>query len=397
MYRDYKTVTNKIVTDYHSKKLGAERGSIQSEQDFAAIVGLRVLSSPSLVVTTLRPLKNDASNTSLSFQGTTLRRSGEPVSIIRWTAPYPPRLSQVRVSIYHFSLASHPPPTLEEMPNSPSPEPDEPASNETQPTDSQSSMTVHPLGCSGMPMHMYPFPNDIVPTPPTRSKRRQVKNACTNCQKACKKCDDARPCLRCVKYGIAEECVDSHRKERKKGIKRGPYKKRDGKCTFVQIMDLIWPHHCIVFPLDPPYEGSVQQPIQMAATIPGASSTIPFISSVGFPPGLFGQYAPTPPKPGDPTIYYPQFYLATPIPAHGLPPHQNGDSEPIYHHPHFYPTTFLTPYPQPYTPYIMPHRPDGQVVLPSAHLGFSPINPRLPSGTGQQGQRDDRSEEVAPS
>ncbi|KAG0735183.1 hypothetical protein G6F23_011776 [Rhizopus arrhizus] len=57
-------------------------------------------------------------------------------------------------------------------------------------------------------------------------KRKQVKNACTNCQKACKKCDDARPCPRCMKYGIADTCVNSVRKERKKGIKRGPYKRR---------------------------------------------------------------------------------------------------------------------------------------------------------------------------
>ncbi|KAI9275378.1 hypothetical protein BY458DRAFT_489189 [Sporodiniella umbellata] len=57
-------------------------------------------------------------------------------------------------------------------------------------------------------------------------KRKQVKNACTNCQKACKKCDDARPCPRCVKYGIHDSCVNSVRKERKKGIKRGPYKRR---------------------------------------------------------------------------------------------------------------------------------------------------------------------------
>ncbi|KAI9490563.1 hypothetical protein BDB00DRAFT_875161 [Zychaea mexicana] len=57
-------------------------------------------------------------------------------------------------------------------------------------------------------------------------KRKQVKNACTNCQKACKKCDDARPCPRCIKYGITETCVNSVRKERKKGIKRGPYKRR---------------------------------------------------------------------------------------------------------------------------------------------------------------------------
>ncbi|KAI9309575.1 hypothetical protein BJ944DRAFT_245603 [Cunninghamella echinulata] len=59
-----------------------------------------------------------------------------------------------------------------------------------------------------------------------KPKRKQVKNACVNCQKACKKCDEQRPCPRCVKYGLTETCVDSVRKERKKGIKRGPYKKR---------------------------------------------------------------------------------------------------------------------------------------------------------------------------
>ncbi|KAI9261049.1 hypothetical protein BY458DRAFT_516125 [Sporodiniella umbellata] len=59
-----------------------------------------------------------------------------------------------------------------------------------------------------------------------KPKRKQVKNACVNCQKACKKCDIGRPCQRCVKYGITETCINSVRKERKKGIKRGPYKKR---------------------------------------------------------------------------------------------------------------------------------------------------------------------------
>jgi hypothetical protein len=48
-----------------------------------------------------------------------------------------------------------------------------------------------------------------------------------NCQKACKKCDDGRPCQRCVKYGLTETCIDSVRKERKKGVKRGPYKRRN--------------------------------------------------------------------------------------------------------------------------------------------------------------------------
>ncbi|KAG0279734.1 hypothetical protein BGZ96_001840 [Linnemannia gamsii] len=59
-----------------------------------------------------------------------------------------------------------------------------------------------------------------------KPKRRQVKNACVNCQKACKKCDEGRPCSRCIKYGLTETCVDSTRKVRKKGIKRGPYKRR---------------------------------------------------------------------------------------------------------------------------------------------------------------------------
>ncbi|KAJ7197264.1 hypothetical protein GGX14DRAFT_472067 [Mycena pura] len=82
-------------------------------------------------------------------------------------------------------------------------------------------------GLVSVPVRIYPLP--VAGAFPTaQAKRRQVKNACTNCQKACKKCDQARPCLRCVKYGYgAEECMDSSRKERKKGAKRGPYKRRD--------------------------------------------------------------------------------------------------------------------------------------------------------------------------
>ncbi|CAO3695910.1 unnamed protein product [Rhizopus stolonifer] len=82
-------------------------------------------------------------------------------------------------------------------------------------------MLSHPNGLP--PMQHAGIPDAMAGQPP---KRKQVKNACTNCQKACKKCDDARPCPRCVKYGIADTCVNSVRKERKKGIKRGPYKRR---------------------------------------------------------------------------------------------------------------------------------------------------------------------------
>jgi hypothetical protein len=80
------------------------------------------------------------------------------------------------------------------------------------------------------PLPIYPYGNVMSGPPPmTRPKRTQCKNACTNCQKACKKCDDNRPCQRCIRYGTTETCVDSKRKERKKGVKRGPYKKRDSK------------------------------------------------------------------------------------------------------------------------------------------------------------------------
>ncbi|KAJ1811191.1 hypothetical protein LPJ77_000233 [Coemansia sp. RSA 2523] len=61
---------------------------------------------------------------------------------------------------------------------------------------------------------------------PSRPKRAQVKNACINCQKACKKCDSGRPCERCIKYNLVATCIDSTRKPRKRGVKRGPYRKR---------------------------------------------------------------------------------------------------------------------------------------------------------------------------
>ncbi|KAL0080081.1 Zn(2)-C6 fungal-specific transcription factor [Phycomyces blakesleeanus] len=77
------------------------------------------------------------------------------------------------------------------------------------------------------PIAMVSVPSIRSRTPRSKiSKRKQVKNACVNCQKACKKCDEGRPCKRCVKLGLTETCINSPRKERRKGVKRGPYKKR---------------------------------------------------------------------------------------------------------------------------------------------------------------------------
>ncbi|KAI9299239.1 hypothetical protein K502DRAFT_361758 [Neoconidiobolus thromboides FSU 785] len=58
-----------------------------------------------------------------------------------------------------------------------------------------------------------------------KPKRKQVKIACSNCKASCKKCNESRPCERCVSKGIGDTCVDSIRKPRKKGTRRGPYKK----------------------------------------------------------------------------------------------------------------------------------------------------------------------------
>ncbi|KIP03896.1 hypothetical protein PHLGIDRAFT_37209 [Phlebiopsis gigantea 11061_1 CR5-6] len=236
----------------------------------------------------------------------------------------------------------------------------------------QPSMTMHPITTySGMPMHMYPFPPGMVPTQPARTKRRQVKNACTNCQKACKKCDDARPCLRCVKYGIAEECVDSQRKERQKGIKRGPYKKRDGKANSVD-------------PIDMSAQPAVITPAAIAAA--SANPPMPYVAApLGYPAGFFGQYPTAPPtKPGEAPAYYPQYYFA-PIPM--PPPQVSGqDGEAPGYPAGFYPATFLAPYAPQHYPgaamqYMLPAPPpgtraDGQPIVmappPTLQYAYSP-------------------------
>jgi len=72
---------------------------------------------------------------------------------------------------------------------------------------------------------LLPHTNNMIHKTAAR-KRKQVRNACVNCQKACKKCDEGRPCARCNKYNLSETCTNSTRKERQKGVKRGPYKRR---------------------------------------------------------------------------------------------------------------------------------------------------------------------------
>lgn len=46
-------------------------------------------------------------------------------------------------------------------------------------------------------------------------RRKKASRACSHCQKAHLTCDDSRPCQRCVRKGLAEQCVDGFRKKAK--------------------------------------------------------------------------------------------------------------------------------------------------------------------------------------
>jgi hypothetical protein len=259
----------------------------------------------------------------------------------------------------------------------------------------QSQLTLHSVPYSGLPMHMYPFAQGVVNTsqPQIRSKRRQVKNACTNCQKACKKCDDARPCLRCVKYGIGEECIDSQRKERKKGIKRGPYKKRDGKSELLSTTLLI--NACILpFSLatgratstadtqpDPAPPPSIGMPLPGVPPAGGTPPAASFMGPIGYPIPLYGQYTPMPgvPKPGEASPYHPSYYVPVqpPPPSHPGQEHE-GPGYPLPSHQYYpYLPYGTVPYPTPYI--VSHHRPEMPVIMqPHAQYPGYPPNGHHP-------------------
>jgi neural Wiskott-Aldrich syndrome protein len=154
---------------------------------------------------------------------------------------------------------------------------------------------------------------------------------CTNCASACKRCDEARPCQRCQKYGLGDSCVDGVRKARKVGIKRGPYKRKS------------------------------KLPVPEATPYPGQSITAETLSlshkfAAGFPPNGEGSWVPpsdqtngAPPGavPAIPPQYLPEGYWPYPYyppPPGYVPPtpesSANGDSashgQPP-HHPAYYP------------------------------------------------------------
>ena len=106
-------------------------------------------------------------------------------------------------------------------------------------------------------VHSSPFwpsfrPCSLSPVFRSTAERLLASIQCTNCASACKRCDEARPCERCKKYGLAESCIDGVRKERKKGIKRGPYKRKNrsvsGEGSTGACPRHLYPPYCILIP-----------------------------------------------------------------------------------------------------------------------------------------------------
>ncbi|KAI9236504.1 MAG: hypothetical protein BYD32DRAFT_20771 [Podila humilis] len=145
-----------------------------------------------------------------------------------------------------------------------------------------------------------------------------------NCQKACKKCDEGRPCTRCIKYGLTDTCVDSTRKVRKKGVKRGPYKRRPPPTQIGSASASTTPTFAhAVLPGGP--AGYMSEPVT-AISSPTQSHMLPFTSSTmgpvrgaqldfgydgsnsgsgySFQSGMDNSYVPPPyPNYGVPTLY----------------------------------------------------------------------------------------------
>ncbi|KAK7043783.1 hypothetical protein VNI00_008395 [Paramarasmius palmivorus] len=231
--------------------------------------------------------------------------------------------------------------------------------------DSEQSTTLSTTTSPPMTIHFYPLNQSAYPV---RQKRRQVKVACTSCQRACKKCDDARPCLRCVKYGISDECVDSQRKERRKGVKRGPYRKRsDAKAragsSSGNTTTATESSQETSQPIDP---YSVQDSSNVASP-----SSAPFVTTpLTYHGGIFSPFIQHPPsssvqKLGDYSGYpMPHFYCTPPQPVY---PQQDGTSSSYQQQQQpLYPTPYMAPYPHPYhaSPYLIQPRPETQYSVP---------------------------------
>ncbi|KAK7000250.1 hypothetical protein R3P38DRAFT_2797512 [Favolaschia claudopus] len=68
------------------------------------------------------------------------------------------------------------------------------------------------------------------PVDASNDKHRRYTFACSNCRKACRKCDKARPCTRCVRLGTETTCT-STLVQKRKYTKRSSYRKKPMICS----------------------------------------------------------------------------------------------------------------------------------------------------------------------
>ncbi|KAI1315575.1 hypothetical protein EDD11_000650 [Mortierella claussenii] len=205
---------------------------------------------------------NSTSNSTSSGNGPHVQFSSTAPSPMRQHqqqqyTPLVPPLSETQYAQYHQLLGSS-------------------AFSSTQSTPYHSNHSTPYSSMPGSPTHEYQQLSETQLA--QKPKRRQVKNACVNCQKACKKCDEGRPCARCIKYGLTDTCVDSTRKVRKKGIKRGPYKRRPPPTQIGSASASTTPTMRNAVPSGVP--GYMSEPVT-ALNSPTQSHMLPFTSTAG--------------------------------------------------------------------------------------------------------------------
>lgn len=98
-------------------------------------------------------------------------------------------------------------------PGHPSPSPFSPQSAQSAPSDKGGSQPGD-VGHSPPDVHGHGHGPAAEPAP-KRTKRAQVSRACARCRRLQKGCSEARPCQRCIRIGLADECLASA------GVQRG--------------------------------------------------------------------------------------------------------------------------------------------------------------------------------
>lgn len=206
----------------------------------------------------------------------------------------------------------------------------------------------------------------------SRPKRKQVKMACTNCAAACKRCDENRPCERCQKYGIADNCIDGQRKERKKGIKRGPYKRKNKGGSDSPGYNGEWPQGAP--PPPPPNPQAAAATAAIVAAQLGPEAAAPYYQPIFYPPPPYMTHTPEgqPGPDGQPPHVNGQPMMQYYIPAGSYPPYPH--YHPMYHPPPPHPGAPPPPHPGAPPVIAAPPPPPPPPVAPEQHQTVNPVD-----------------------